>query len=126
MKAISLTSSSFLLSAAFFNNAFANIVTELGPNGLNASVKYTPDRDTLRKRAPAPGGNSDCAKWCAANFPNPGSDCTSLAAHGQGPCYTCGPKKSSPTQLLCGGQCRDTSSSSNNCGACGNKASDSS
>lgn len=121
-----MTLSLILTFGAFFNIASANIVTEVGPNGVITFVKYIPDGDNLRKRAPAPGGNRDCAKWCAANFPKPGSDCTSLAAHGQGPCYTCGPKKSSPTRLLCGGACRDTSSDSNNCGACGNVASDSS
>jgi hypothetical protein len=121
MMVLSVTLSSFLFFVAFFNIVLANIVTELRPDGLIASVKYIPDGDTLRKRAP--GGNSDCAKWCAANFLDPGSDCTSLAAHGKGPCYVCGPRKTSATQLLCGGQCRDTSSDANNCGACGNVAS---
>jgi len=69
--------------------------------------------------AQAGPGNSDCAHWCAANFANPGSDCTSLAAHGGGPCYICGPRKTSPTEQLCDGKCSETSSDAKNCGACG-------
>jgi len=67
----------------------------------------------------SPGGNSACAHWCAANFANPGADCTSLAAHGQGPCYVCGPSKTSPTEQLCNGACSETSTDSKNCGKCG-------
>ena len=67
-----------------------------------------------------PGGNSDCAQWCAANFPNPGNVCTAPAAHGKGPCFDCGPHKTSPTEQLCGGVCSETSSDSKNCGGCGN------
>jgi len=66
------------------------------------------------------GGNSECAQWCAANFPNPGEVCTAPAAHGTGPCYVCGPLKTSPTQQLCGGECKETSTDNSNCGACGN------
>jgi len=67
------------------------------------------------------GCKSACAQWCAANFaPAPGADCTDLAAQGTGPCYVCGPRRSDPHEKLCGGACSDTSSDSNNCGACGN------
>ncbi|KAE8369885.1 hypothetical protein BDV27DRAFT_120076 [Aspergillus caelatus] len=67
-------------------------------------------------------GNSACAQWCAANFPNnAGSACTSPAAHGIGPCYNCGPLKTSPTKQLCSGVCRETSNDNNNCGSCGNQ-----
>jgi len=69
--------------------------------------------------SPDSGGNSDCAQWCASNFDHPGG-CTSLAAHGKGPCYDCGPQNTVPTDVLCSGQCTDTSSDSSNCGACGN------
>ncbi|KAF7895492.1 uncharacterized protein EAF01_009454 [Botrytis porri] len=54
-----------------------------------------------------------------ANFASPGS-CTSQAAHGTGPCYTCGPLAASPAQALCSGTCVDTSTSSANCGSYGN------
>jgi hypothetical protein len=70
------------------------------------------------------GGNSVCARWCAANFPHPGADCTSLAAHGEGPCYVCGPLKTSQTEMLCGGRCSETSSDGQNCGGCGKVVSD--
>ena len=76
-----------------------------------------------RAQTGSPGGNSDCAQWCAANFANPGKDCTSLAAKGTGPCYVCGPLKTTPTEQLCSGACSDTSSDNNNCGACGTKVS---
>jgi len=66
------------------------------------------------------GGNSQCAQWCATNFPaNPGALCTSPAAHGGGPCYQCGPLKTNPGEQLCRGACTDTNSDNNNCGACG-------
>jgi hypothetical protein len=65
-------------------------------------------------------GNSVCAKWCAASFPNPGKDCTSLAAKGYGPCYECGPACPQPaTKILCGGAC--VVIDDKNCGACGSK-----
>ncbi|KAF7883320.1 uncharacterized protein EAF02_005240 [Botrytis sinoallii] len=63
--------------------------------------------------------NNVCATWCAANFASPGS-CTSQAAQGAGPCYTCGPLAANPAQALCSGTCVDTSTSSANCGSCGN------
>jgi hypothetical protein len=64
--------------------------------------------------------NSQCAHWCAANFPtSPGSSCTSLAAHEQWPCYDCDPAAKHPgTRILCNRQCVD--SEVNNCGICGN------
>jgi len=69
---------------------------------------------------PSPdGGNSVCANWCAANFPQPGQ-CTSQAAHGHGPCYDCGPQSTSPTNILCNGQCTDSLTDPDNCGTCGN------
>lgn len=70
----------------------------------------------------APGGNSACAQWCALNFPQPGP-CTSAAAHGEGACYTCGPKKTNQAEALCNGVCTDTSSDNANCGSCGNACS---
>lgn len=64
-------------------------------------------------------GNSECAQWCAQNFPHPGSDCTSLAAQGKGPCYECGPAAPQPpTKILCGGKCVPIDNQ--NCGTCGN------
>jgi hypothetical protein len=74
--------------------------------------------------APSPwqgggGGNSDCAQWCASNFPHPGSDCTSLAAHGKGPCFECGPG-GPPHKDYCGGKCCDKLNDDQNCGKCGN------
>jgi hypothetical protein len=69
----------------------------------------------------SPDGNSVCAQWCSAHFPNPGKICTAPAAHGMGPCYICGPLKTSPSeQQLCGIACTDTNSDSSNCGSCGN------
>ena len=65
------------------------------------------------------GGNSVCAHWCADNFPEPGNVCTAPAAHEQGPCYVCGPLKKSPTEQLCSGVCRETSTDVENCGQCG-------
>jgi hypothetical protein len=64
-------------------------------------------------------GNSACTQWCAANFANPGGTCTSLAAKGGGPCYICGPLKTSQTEQLCKGVCSETKTDSNNCGGCG-------
>ncbi|PYH44748.1 putative extracellular cysteine-rich protein [Aspergillus saccharolyticus JOP 1030-1] len=62
--------------------------------------------------APQSGNsNSDCAQWCAANFPQPGS-CTSQATQNKGPCYDCGPGKSPPGANLM--------TDPKNCGACGN------
>jgi len=63
-------------------------------------------------------GNGECDQWCTTNFPDPGRLCISPAARGRGPCYTCGPKKTIPTQQLCEGLCFDTASNSNHCGAC--------
>jgi hypothetical protein len=45
-------------------------------------------------------GNSNCAHFCHDTFPSSGGmisagQCTSLAARGKGPCYTCGPKQTS-------------------------------
>jgi len=66
-----------------------------------------------------PGGNTQCAEWCAANFAkNPGGTCSKLAAKGGGPCYVCGPLKTSPSQQLCSGVCTDTNTDNNNCGTC--------
>ncbi|KAF7512258.1 hypothetical protein GJ744_001826 [Endocarpon pusillum] len=65
-------------------------------------------------------GNSVCAQWCAANFKTPGAECTSLAAKGTGPCYVCGPLKTSTTQQLCKGACVETNTDNKNCGSCGN------
>ena len=76
-----------------------------------------------RPQTGEPGGNSQCAHWCADNFANPGEDCTSLAAHGGGPCYVCGPLKTSPSEELCNAVCTDTNTDNNNCGKCGTKVS---
>ncbi|KAM7201242.1 hypothetical protein V8F20_004988 [Naviculisporaceae sp. PSN 640] len=65
-------------------------------------------------------GNSECAQWCAANFPSPGENCTSLAAQGTGPCYECGPANPAATTTICNGACVDTQTDVNNCGTCGN------
>ncbi|KAK4460367.1 hypothetical protein QBC42DRAFT_253461 [Cladorrhinum samala] len=65
-------------------------------------------------------GNSACAHWCKDNFPNPGADCTSLAAKRLGPCYECGPLKTVPSKQLCAGSCADTLTDNANCGSCGN------
>jgi len=65
------------------------------------------------------GGPGPCASFCVENF-HPPSNCMREAAMGQGPCYTCGPLGTSPTQQLCGGVCVETASDSNNCGGCGN------
>lgn len=66
--------------------------------------------------------NSACAHFCNTAF---GADtpaaaqCTSDAAHHRGLCYSaCGPGGTGGT--VCGGACIDTTSDSNNCGACGN------
>ncbi|KAK2684885.1 hypothetical protein QWA68_016353, partial [Fusarium oxysporum] len=66
-------------------------------------------------------GNSECAHWCKDNFPSPGSDCTSLAAKGGGPCYECGAKATDHYKKLCNGMCTNTKTDSKNCGSCGNK-----
>jgi nucleoside phosphorylase len=67
---------------------------------------------------PQGGGNSQCAQWCVDNFPQPGNDCTSLAAKGGGPCYDCGPAAPQPpTKILCNGVC--VAISNENCGTCG-------
>jgi hypothetical protein len=73
---------------------------------------------TVALPEPKGGGNSQCAQWCADNFPQPGKDCTSLAAKGRGPCYDCGPAAPQPpTQILCNGACVPISNE--NCGTCG-------
>ncbi|KAH6874544.1 hypothetical protein B0T10DRAFT_465601 [Thelonectria olida] len=64
-------------------------------------------------------GNSECAHWCADNFPTPGADCTSLAAKGEGPCYECGPAAPHHNKILCNGACVPIDN--NNCGRCGKK-----
>lgn len=78
--------------------------------------------------------NNDCAHFCATNFPsNPGKLCTSPAAHGTGPCYTCGPSAPLGHPDVCNGACCTTASSTccggstcvntqtdvQNCGTCG-------
>lgn len=66
-----------------------------------------------------PYGNKQCAKWCAAHFPKAGAHCASLAAHGKGPCYDCGPlKPSTSSKQLCSGACTDTNTDNKNCGHC--------
>lgn len=86
-------------------------------------------------------GNNVCAKWCADHFSDSGhghghsgcdhlgpdkhskhkSDCTSLAAKGQGPCYECGPAAPSVNattkMILCDKVCIPVDN--NNCGGCG-------
>ncbi|CAG7558782.1 unnamed protein product [Fusarium equiseti] len=64
-------------------------------------------------------GNSDCAQWCKKNFPKPGDVCTDPASEGKGPCFQCGPKKTSLSMQLCSGSCTDTSTDNANCGSCG-------
>jgi len=80
--------------------------------GITAFATQLPQRLAARD-------NSVCAAWCAANFSSPGP-CTSQAAHGTGPCYTCGPLATTPGQALCSGTCVDTTTNSTNCGSCGN------
>ena len=74
---------------------------ECGPLGNNLGVcdgaccTDTPGRKML-KAAPATNpskrGNSECAKWCHANFLDAAAGhCTAEAAKSQGPCYECGP-----------------------------------
>ncbi|KAJ5688690.1 hypothetical protein N7462_003082 [Penicillium macrosclerotiorum] len=60
-----------------------------------------------------------CTSWCSKNYPNAATNCILPAVRGQGPCYVCGPLKTSPTQQLCSGACKDTSTDSKNCGSCG-------
>ncbi|KAH7083756.1 hypothetical protein FB567DRAFT_529854 [Paraphoma chrysanthemicola] len=68
-------------------------------------------------------GNSKCAQWCAANFPSPGKDCTSLAAKGGGPCYDCGPLSTNSNKQLCHLVCINTATDPKNCGKCDNQIS---
>jgi hypothetical protein len=76
---------SLLIFASFFTITLAKIVTEYGPDGKIAAIIYTPDGDNLLKHKRAPQNeNSDCVQCRAANFPNPGSNCTSLAAREDG------------------------------------------
>lgn len=76
------------------------------------------------RRAQAQGnsnrGNDECAHFCNAAFP-PGPErgkCKSQAAHGEGPCYECGPAATDPAAVACHGK---------NCGeavnACGDSVS---
>jgi hypothetical protein len=64
-------------------------------------------------------GNSQCAQWCKSNFPKPGDVCTDPASNGKGPCYECGPKRTSPSMQLCSKSCTDTNTDNANCGSCG-------
>jgi hypothetical protein len=56
----------------------------------------------------AGGGNSDCAHFCdslfGADTPEAGQ-CTSDAAHHEGPCYECGPAAAANGFTLCGTAC---------------------
>ncbi|PYH86792.1 hypothetical protein BO82DRAFT_388395 [Aspergillus uvarum CBS 121591] len=61
-----------------------------------------------------------CTDWCYKNYPNPSATCVFPALTGQGPCYVCGPFKTSQSQQLCNGACTDTNTDSKNCGACNN------
>jgi hypothetical protein len=63
-----------------------------------------------------------CLKWCLESYGKNvvgGGLCVALAALKQGPCYICGPQKVSLTEQFCNGQCDETSTDNNNCGACG-------
>lgn len=68
-----------------------------------------------------------CNVWCAQNFLKSGlsklSPCVTLSAKRDGPCYTCGPYKTSQTRQLCSGSCSETKTDRNNCGKCGSRVS---
>jgi hypothetical protein len=71
----------------------------------------------------APGlaqGRDLCIQWCTQNLAREALSCIGLAALGTGPCYICGPHKSSPTEQLCSGSCAQTNTDNKNCGKCGN------
>jgi hypothetical protein len=63
---------------------------------------------------------AECTQWCLKNYPNPATTCLLPALSAKGPCYVCGPFKTSPTQQLCKGACTDTASDKKNCGQCNN------
>ncbi|RAK77390.1 uncharacterized protein BO72DRAFT_447891 [Aspergillus fijiensis CBS 313.89] len=60
-----------------------------------------------------------CTDWCYKNYQNPSSTCVFPALTGQGPCYVCGPLKTSQSQQVCSGACTDTNTDAKNCGKCG-------
>src|ERR1700753_736243 len=69
--------------------------------------------------SPASNSNSKCNNWCQnTNFPD---SCVSQAKNSLGPCYECGPYKTSSDGRLCDGVCADISSDVNNCGSCENE-----
>ncbi|RAH48815.1 uncharacterized protein BO95DRAFT_460672 [Aspergillus brunneoviolaceus CBS 621.78] len=41
-----------------------------------------------------------CTDWCYKNYQNPSSTCVFPALTGQGPCYVCGPLKTSQSQQV--------------------------
>lgn len=58
--------------------------------------------------ARAGGGNSSCVDFCKSVFPDGGSDyghCVADAAHGEGLCFTCGPKAPPSHGPLCDTVC---------------------
>jgi hypothetical protein len=87
---------------------------------------------------PGMGGNSACDTFCDATFVGQAQgSCTSQAAHGTGPCYTCGPAAPAgapqacnvgtsaaaccpaATPTCCGNTTCVNLQSNGNCGACG-------
>jgi len=68
--------------------------------------------------SPTSNSNSQCNTWCQnTNFPG---SCASQAKDSLGPCYECGPYKTSSNEKLCDGVCADTSNDVKNCGSCEN------
>jgi hypothetical protein len=65
---------------------------------------------------------AQCTTWCLKNYQNPAITCIAPALTGQGPCYICGPFKSSPSQQVCNKVCKNTSTDPKNCGQCGKTA----
>ncbi len=49
-----MKAASLLIFVSFFTIPFAEILTEDGPDGKIAALKYTPDGDTLPKQKRAP------------------------------------------------------------------------
>ncbi|KAJ6088189.1 hypothetical protein N7486_009450 [Penicillium sp. IBT 16267x] len=75
----------------------------------------------LTSFAPALAQGRDlCLQWCKQNIPYAALSCIALAALGTGPCYICGPHKTSASEQLCSGSCAQTNTDHNNCGKCGN------
>lgn len=85
--------------------------------GLGGTIAALGSMSRFARVMAAPGGNSDCAHFCAAAFP-PGpqrGQCISDGAHGVGPCVDCG----GDIARYCDGACVDLTTI-DNCGACNN------